>query len=77
MTCDQLLMAVLGTVSVEVNPTSAPSSFTLTPDGPALYLPAGNWASQTYLSEDATILVLASTVYDPLDSFTDHTLAPL
>ena len=75
--CDQLLIAVHGAIEVSLNPSNAPQTFTLTPHGEGLLIPAGNWARQTYLSEGSTLLVLASTTYDPEDYFTDEGTAPL
>ncbi len=64
-TCDQLLAAVVGEIEVQLVHGGQRRAIILTPESPALLVRAGIWFSQTYLSEGAVLLVLASERYDP------------
>jgi dTDP-4-dehydrorhamnose 3,5-epimerase-like enzyme len=70
-TCAQLLVAVVGEIEVQMVQDSECQTIILTPDSPALLVPAGIWFSETYLSEGAVLLVLASEPYDPDAMFHD------
>ncbi len=64
-TCAQLLVAIVGKIEVQLVYRSERRTTVLTPDSPALHVPAGIWFSETYLSEGAVLLVLASEPYNP------------
>lgn len=64
-TCTQLLAAVVGEIEVRLVHGGEHRAIILTPKSPALLVRAGIWFSQTYLSEGAVLLVLASECYDP------------
>lgn len=68
-TCEQLLVAVAGEIEVQLAYRSERRTMVLTPDSPALLVRAGIWFSQTYLSEGAVLLVLASERYDTTAMF--------
>lgn len=63
--CKQLPVLIEGEVKGQVVQSSLENRFLLTPTSPALLVPAGFWFSQTYISEDAVLLVLASEPYHP------------
>lgn len=64
--CAQLLIAIVGEIQVSLATKEGQrQTVTLGPDSPGLLVPAGIWFSQTYLSRDAVLLVLASEAYDP------------
>lgn len=64
-TCAQLLFAIAGEIEVRLVHGSERRTIVLTPDSPALMVPAGIWFSETYTSEVAVLLVLASEPYNP------------
>lgn len=70
-TCTQLLVAVAGEIEVQLAYRSERRILVLTPDSPALLVRAGIWFSQTYLSEGAVLLVLASERYNAAAMFDD------
>jgi hypothetical protein len=66
-----LLVAIEGEIEVRVVKDNERERFLLNADSPALLVPAGIWFSQTYLSEAAVLLVLASEPYNPGNMFYD------
>lgn len=70
-TCAQLLIAIAGEIEVRLVQGSERRTIVLTPDSPALLVPAGIWFSETYASEGAVLLVLASEPYNPDAMFDD------
>ena len=70
-TCAQLLVAIAGEIEVRVVQDGEHRTIVLTPDSPGLLVPAGIWFSQTYVSADAVLLVLASEPYNPDATFDD------
>ncbi len=68
----QLLACVTGSVSVELRRGDVRRELTLTPEGGALYIGEGIWASQRYLEEGSVLVVLASAPFDPATYDTDH-----
>lgn len=68
-TCAQLLAAVVGEIEVQLVHGGERRAIILTPKSPALLVRAGIWFSQTYLSEGAVLLVLASESYDSAAMF--------
>ncbi|MEQ9394751.1 sugar 3,4-ketoisomerase [Haliea sp.] len=70
-TCAQLLVAIAGEIEVQLAHGGERRRVVLTPDSPALLVRAGVWFSQTYLSEGAVLLVLASEPYNAAAIFDD------
>lgn len=66
-TCHQLLMCVSGSVSVMVDDGQQRDMVVLDSPSLALHVPPMVWASQYHYSPDATLVVLASEVYDAAD----------
>lgn len=65
--CHQILVATAGLVRVEYDDSDGSGSITLDSATSGLYVPPLAWAKQTYLTEGASIVVLASHLYDPDD----------
>ena len=65
--CAQALFCVGGVVDVEVITTTQSCVYRLLPSEPGLYLPPLHWASQSYITPDSALLVVASHPYDPDD----------
>lgn len=63
----QLLICVAGTVSVMVDDAKSRDTVVLDRPNRAVHIPPMVWASQYHYSPDATLLVLASDVYDAAD----------
>jgi dTDP-4-dehydrorhamnose 3,5-epimerase-like enzyme len=61
----QLLVAVQGTVEVDVTDGDTTSTVVLDAPSKGLWLPPLHWATERYLSADAVLLVLASGPYQP------------
>ena len=61
--CTQVLVAVEGTVRVVVNDGRDSRSFDLEKGGHAILIPPLLWATQTYLTRAATLLVLCDEPY--------------
>lgn len=70
--CEQYLIAVRGKVAVMVDDGSSRIEFQLERPDQGLYVPAGTWGEQRYLSDDACLLVLASDPYDAEDYLADY-----
>lgn len=70
--CSQILFCVQGEIEVNTYGASGPGRFTLAPHGRGLVVPRLNWASQTYLTPDTCLLVLASHRFDPHDYIQDR-----
>jgi dTDP-4-dehydrorhamnose 3,5-epimerase-like enzyme len=64
-TAHQLLVCVSGRIDNHVTYQGQMREFSLNRPGMALYLMPGVWAQQTYVTEDATLLVLSSEPYRP------------
>ena len=58
--CQQILVCIQGQIDVECRLGNEVDVIQLTPGADALYIPAGIWASQTYQSRDAVLLVICS-----------------
>jgi dTDP-4-dehydrorhamnose 3,5-epimerase-like enzyme len=67
-TAHQLLVCVSGRIDTRVTYEGEMGEFSLNRPGMALYLMPGVWAEQTYVTKDATLLVLSSEPYQPGDS---------
>jgi UDP-2-acetamido-3-amino-2,3-dideoxy-glucuronate N-acetyltransferase len=70
--CGQFLIAVAGTVVVATDDGSERQEHRLDRPELGLHVPAGIWAEQHYLSDDARLLVLASEAYDPEEYISDY-----
>jgi dTDP-4-dehydrorhamnose 3,5-epimerase-like enzyme len=69
---EQLLVCLTGRVDVELRRGGARHEIALTPSAGGLHLRPGVWASQRYVEAGSTLLVLASTPFDPAGYDTDH-----
>jgi len=67
----QLLVRVSGQILVELRHDGGPDEVLLDDSTAGLLVPAGVWSSQTYLTADAALLVVASEPYDQ-DSYCDR-----
>lgn len=65
--CEQLLVAVRGSVEVKWEDARGRSRFVLNEPDTALYIPPLVWAQQVYVGTDSILLVMASDPYDPHD----------
>lgn len=70
--CEQVLIAVHGSVSVVVDDGTTRAEVALREPGTALHLQAMVWAVQYRYSADAVLLVLASDPYDANDYVRDY-----
>jgi hypothetical protein len=70
--CDQILIAVSGCVSAAVDDGTRAYTVRLDRPDKGLYMPARLWGTQFAYSADATLLVLASTLYDPTEYVFDY-----
>ena len=66
-TCDQLLVAIQGALSVVVDNLSSASQVRLDKPHLGLFIPAGIWGIQYEFSDDAILAVYTSHKYDPHD----------
>lgn len=66
----QLLVRLAGTINVEMRANGASARHVLDVSERSLLLEPGVWAAQTYLTDDACLLVLASEPYRP-DSYSN------
>lgn len=73
--CHQVLVATAGNVEVEYDDETGTRSVILDDAKTGLYIPPLAWAKQTYLTEGASLVVLASHVYDVDDYIDDRTEA--
>lgn len=71
----QLLSCIRGAVEVTTLDHGYRSEIVLTPGSGDLLLGPGDWSQQTYLTEDAALLVLCSEPYDPA-TYTSSPLQP-
>ena len=69
---EQLLVCLTGCVAVELRSGDRHHEVELRPGGGGLHIAAGVWASQRYVGEGSTLLVLASTPFDPAGYDADH-----
>ncbi|MBR1889832.1 MAG: FdtA/QdtA family cupin domain-containing protein [Alloprevotella sp.] len=63
-TCGELLIALRGTVLVELSDGKKRESFTLSHPNKGLYIPPNVWCDISFPTEDAICLCLASEPYD-------------
>lgn len=73
--CHQLLIAIAGTVVVEYDDEAGTGSVTLSDATTGLHIPPLAWAKQTYATEGASLVVLASHSYDADDYIDDREAA--
>ena len=73
--CHQVLIATAGTVVVEYDDEAGTSSVTLSDATEGLHIPPLVWAKQTYASDGASLVVLASDTYDACDYVDDRETA--
>jgi dTDP-4-dehydrorhamnose 3,5-epimerase-like enzyme len=71
-TCEQLLIAVHGKVSVVVDDGTASEEYLLDRPTLGLYVPPMIWAIEYRYSSDAVLVVFASHHYDPADYIRDY-----
>ena len=69
-TCHQLLIATAGSVAVQYDDDLGTNDRVLFAGNHGLHIPPLAWATQRYLSPDASLLVLASHAYD-VDDYVD------
>ena len=65
--CHQFLIAIGGSVSVDVSDGHREAALTLDSPDIGLYMPPMTWGTQHNYSPTTTLLVLASHAYDPKD----------
>jgi dTDP-4-dehydrorhamnose 3,5-epimerase-like enzyme len=65
--CRQVLMRVSGVVDVDVRLGDLAETVRLDDSTPAVLVEAGVWARQTYVTDDAALVVFADLPYDPDD----------
>ena len=65
--CHQLFVRLSGEVRIDIRSGNVSDAILLADSNAGLLIPAGVWSSQTYLSPDASLLVLCSESYDPAD----------
>lgn len=70
--CHQFLMAVHGSVHVIADDGAQRQEFCLDRPNFGLHLPPMTWGIQHRYTPSATLLVLASDLYDPADYIRDH-----
>ncbi len=70
----QLLVRLAGEIRVEVRRHGRSKTVSLVNSRIGLLVPAGVWASQTYVTSDSALLVLCSEPYDST-SYTDANIA--
>jgi dTDP-4-dehydrorhamnose 3,5-epimerase-like enzyme len=64
VSCRQLLVVLAGEVMVELRRGQKQANFLLSANGRAMLIEPEVWSRQTYVGEDAILLVLASEAYD-------------
>ena len=72
MSCEQFLVAVSGSFSVEIDDGQNSSRYFLNNPSFGLYIPSGIWASEEKFSSGSTCLVLASKKFDERDYIRDY-----
>ena len=65
--CLQFMVCISGLIHCEVKSGDSIIEFEMDTPQRGILIPAGVWASQTYMSQDAVLLVFASHEYDPAD----------
>lgn len=70
--CHQLLIAVSGSFTVELNDIESSKRVDLNQPDKGLHIPPGIWASEVEFSGGAICLVLASSQYDEHDYLRDY-----
>ena len=70
--CEQYMIAVGGSVKVTLDDGSSRSEHLLDRPDLGLHVPAWIWGEQSYVTENARLLVLASEKYDPADYIGDY-----
>ena len=75
--CHQLLIRTAGSIAVECDDSMSTQRITLKTTAEALYIPPLVWARQTYLTDGASLAVLASHEYDPFDYIDDRSEAAI
>ena len=73
--CHQVLIATAGTVVVEFDDDDGTASVTLSNASQCLHIPPLVWAKQNYVTEGASLVVLASHTYDADDYVDDRETA--
>ena len=73
--CHQVLIVTAGTVVVEYDDEDGTGSVTLSDASQCLYIPPLVWAKQSYVTEGASLIVLASHTYDADDYVDDREIA--
>jgi dTDP-4-dehydrorhamnose 3,5-epimerase-like enzyme len=69
--CQQFLVCVTGSVSVEMFDGSAERSISLT-EGQAVHVPPGIFATERYLAPGSVLMVFCDRPYEPADYLTDR-----
>lgn len=67
----QLLLRVRGAIRVELRTAEEADVVVLDEQAPALLVEPGVWATQTYLGDDAALVVFSDAPYDP-DDYVDE-----
>ena len=70
--CEQLLVCIRGAIQVVVDDGTNREEFVLESPEVAIYVPPMVWCIQYRYTQDATLLVLASELYDPSDYIRDY-----
>ncbi len=73
--CHQVLIATAGTVVVEYDDVDGTGTLTLSDATVGLHIPPLVWAKQTYVTDGASLVVLASHAYDAEDYVDDRNAA--
>lgn len=73
--CHQILIAISGTVVVEYDDDTGTRSVELSNATEGLHIPPLAWAKQTYATDGASLMVLASHAYDADDYIDDRNVA--
>jgi len=68
---EQLLVCMSGRIEVRIRHNGVEQTTICKPDGRALYVKAGVWASQTYLDEGSSLLVFCSHPFS-MDSYSEE-----
>lgn len=74
-TCHQVLIATAGTIIVEYDDETGTRIATLSGATEGLHIPPLVWAKQMYATDGASLVVLASHVYDESDYVDDRKTA--
>jgi hypothetical protein len=67
--CEQIIFSLQGEISILVRTLEFQEIYTLVPTGKAIYLPAGIWSAQTFVTGQEILGCLASHPFDPSDIF--------